>query len=258
MKNTTLFVAIVWFSIATQAKAIRYYHEGDTLYVWAQSGLILRDEPGFDSKKIEALSFGTMVVTKRRKEMDTLIVSVAAIPPCTYEGQNYPGYKISGQWVEITANGKKGYVFDGYLSKYPPANAKEMSDSDLDSYLARVFGLASQVKDRGRDQYVTKFACNFYKNGASGQSRAIGSSVAEATYILPELSLEEGYLIASRFYHLEKYTNKIPGHGQESDFFLQASAPHLLDFIAYNTSMPLYVRVGCVNGVVVITTHSTC
>lgn len=207
MKNTTLFVAIAWFSIAPQAKAIRYYHEGDTLYVWAQSGLVLRNEPGFDSKKIETLSYGTMVVTKRRKEIDIPDASVDAIPACTYESQNYPGYKISGQWVEITVNGKTGYVFDGYLSKYPPSNDKEEEDSHLEGYLARVFGIASQVKDWGRDQYVTKFVCNFYKNGASGQSRAVGSSSAEATYILPELSLEEGYLIANRFFNLEKHTN---------------------------------------------------
>lgn len=258
MKKQILFVTIVWFSVVTQVNGIRYYLEGDTLYVWAQSGLILRNTPDFKGEKITSLSFGTIVITKQQKTIDIPETSVEAIPSCTYEGQDYSGYKIPGQWVQVFSNGKTGYVFDGFLSKYPPPNGQEQEEWKIDIYLTRVFGFASQVIDMGRSQHVGKLDCNFYKNGASRQSRGVGNGLSKTTYILPELSLEEGYLIANHFCKLEKQTNRIPTDPEESGFFLKVSSPYLLDFSADKRSMPAYVNVGCVNGVVVITTLYSC
>lgn len=258
MKKQTLLIAIICLFGLTQVKAIRYYNDGDTLFVWAQSGLILRDAPDLKSKKIAALPFGTIVVPKIYKQTDGVEMSIEVISSCIYEGQNYYGYKIPGNWVQVSANGKTGYVFDGFLSKYPPPNNQEQFEWKIDSYLTRVFGFASHVEDMGKSQHAAKLDCNFYKNGASRQSRGIGNGLSQTTYVLPELSLEEGYLIANYFCKLEKSTNKTPLDPEESSFFLKTSTPYLLDFSADKTSMPAYVSVGCVNGVVVITTLYSC
>jgi hypothetical protein len=220
--------------------------------------LILRDAPDLKSKKIASLPFGTMVIPKMHKETDGIETSIEVITSCIYEGQNYSGYKILGNWVQVSANGKSGYVFDGFLSKYPPPNSQEQFEWKIDSYLTRVFGSASHVEDMGKSQHAAKLDCNFYKNGASRQSRGIGDGLSKTTYILPELSLEEGYLIANHFCKLEKFTNRIPTDPEESGYFLKASLPYLLDFTADKTSMPAYVSVGCINGVVVITTLFAC
>lgn len=244
--------------MANQAKAIRYYNEGDTLYVWAQSGLVLRDAPELKSKKITSLQFGTIVVPKTHKETVGIEVFIEVIPTCIYEGQNFSGYKIPGNWVQVSANGKTGYIFDGFLSKYPPANSQEQEEWKIDSYLTRVFGFAFNIKDMGKTQHGVKLDCNFYKNGASVQSRGIGNGISQTTYILPELSLEEGYLIANHFCKLEKNTNRTPENPEESGFYLKVSSPYLLDFSADKTSMPSYVSVGCVNGIVIITSLYSC
>lgn len=259
MKERTLLAAITCFFAAGQAQAIRHYNEGDTLYVWAQSGLVLRMEPDFKSEKIASLPYGTTVVAQWHKGWDEKKESaVEAILPCTFEGQHYQGFKIPGTWLQVIANGKTGYVFDGYLSKYPPLRPGEHRSQDLDQYLNRAFGLASQVKDMGTSIYTAKLDCNFYKNGASRQSRGVGDGLSITTYILPELSLEEGYLIANHFFNLEKHTNRIPTNLEESDFFLKISSPYFLDFDADKTKMPKYVRIGCVNGVVTIIALYSC
>lgn len=258
MKKQNLLIAIICLLGLNQVKAIRFYNDGDTLFVWAQSGLILRDAPDLKSKKIAALPFGTIVVPKMHKQTDGNEISIEVISSCIYEGQNYSGYKIPGNWVQVSANGKTGYVFDGFLSKYPPPNSQEQFEWKFDSYLTRVFGIASNVQDMGKSQHVAKLNCNFYKNGASLQSRGIGDGLSQTTYILPELSLEEGYLIANHFCKLEKNTNTTPSDPEESSFFLKTVSPNLLDFNADKTSMPAYVSVGCVNGVVIISTLFSC
>jgi hypothetical protein len=258
MKKRTLFISTICLLVLNQARAIRYYNEGDTIYVWAQSGLVLRDAPDLQSKKIGSLPFGTMVIPKMHKETDGIETSIEVIPSCIYEGQNYSGYKIPGNWVQVSANGKIGYVFDGFLSKYPPPNSQDRKERSIDNYLTRVFGIASHVMDLGTSLHVAKLDCNFYKNGASRQSRGVGDGLAKTTYMLPELSLEEGYLIANHFFKLEKHTNRIPTNPEESDFFLNISAPYLIEFHANKTEMPKFVNVGCVNGVVVITTLFAC
>ncbi|MFN0214137.1 MAG: SH3 domain-containing protein [Saprospiraceae bacterium] len=258
MKKLTFLVVFTWILMVDQIAAIRSYNEGDTLYVWAQSGLVLREAPDLESNKITALQFGTIVVPQNYKVPNGIEISVKAIAPCTYEGQNYSGYNIPGNWVQVFANGKTGYVFDGYLSIYPPPNSQDRKERSIDNYLARVFGIASHIMDMGTSQHVAKLDCDFYKNGASRQSRGAGDGLAKTTYMLPELSLEEGYLIANHFYKLEKNTNRIPTNPEESDFFLKVSAPYLLEFRADKTEMPKFVNVGCVNGVVVITTLFSC
>ncbi|MDO8367418.1 MAG: SH3 domain-containing protein [Saprospiraceae bacterium] len=135
MKKQTLFVVITWILMVSQVKAIRYYNEGDTLYVWAQSGLVLRDAPDFKSKKITSLQFGSIVVPNSHKETNGIESSLEVIPSCIYEGQNYSGYIIPGNWVQVFANGKTGYVFDGYLSKYPPPNNQDRKERDIEGYL---------------------------------------------------------------------------------------------------------------------------
>lgn len=255
MKYHALLITIIGFLNINQAKAIRNYNEGDTLYVLAQSGLVLRNAPDFKSEKISLLAFGTAVISKWGKNKSDPEVAVEAIPPCTYKGQNYEGYKIPGKWVQVSVNGKTGYVFDGYLSKCPSANSH---DRNIDEYLTRVFGIASHLRDMGKSIYTANLDCNFYKNGASRQTRGVGDGLTETTYILPEISLEEGYLIANHFFKLEKYTNKIPLSQEEHDFFLKFSSPNLLEFRADKTEMPKYVNVGGVNGVVVITTFYSC
>ena len=253
-----------FFAGLHSANAIEQYREGDTLFVWAKSGLVLRATDDFKSEKIATLPFGTAVKTHSYKYRDEDIseIEVVVVQPYNFNGKKYPGYKIPGQWVKVTAQGKTGYVFDGYLSKYPPPPTKlEPGErGEWHEYLSKVFGIAGiSKKEAGEDKNSPGHDLVFYKNGASYQRRYAGESASAITYILPQLSLEEGFLLANYFEDLEKNSNR-PAKTDDVDdspYLLLESAPNLLDFDS-ESSFWGHIKIGCVNGVVVIATFFSC
>ena len=252
------------FSGVTPASAISWYNEGATLYVWAKSGLVMRAAPDFKAEKITSLPFGSAVVTVSGKAVDERSgqVEVAVIEPCTWENRQYPGYKIPGHWAQVNVQGKTGYVFDGYLSHYPPAPkttgaaAKAVPGEDIDGYLTRVFGTACRVEDNDDDDpEVIESLTVFFKNGASCTTANVGADIeGETRYILPGLSLEEGYLIANYYHGLDKQANRPPAATDDHYCFLEESTSNDLYF---NFDLG-EIRVSAVNGVVVITVFFSC
>lgn len=262
MKKHFVFAFFVLFTGIHPVSAIQQYREGDTLFVWAKSGLTLRAAPDFKAEKIITLPYGTVVKTHFDKYRDKNIaeIEIAVVQPYRLEGKNYPGYKITGLWVQVTAKGKTGYVFDGYLSKYPPVLAGKGGNREYwDDYLLRAFGKSCTSKDTTQYRHVPKYDIVFYKNGASRQSRSVSDGLSSHTHILPELSLEEGFLLANYFYDLEKNSNR-PTKADDVDdspYLLRESTPHLLNFKS-ESGFSGKIKIGCVNGVVVITTFFSC
>ena len=262
MKKHLALLCLAFVAVIYPAGAIQHYQEGDTLFVWAKSGLILRAAPDSKAEKIITLPYGTAVKTLFYKYRDEDIseIEVAVVQPYNFNGKNYPGYKIRGLWVQLSVQGKTGFVFDGYLSKYPPLLTGQGKNREYwDDYLSRVFGKSCTSLDTTPYRHVPKYDIVFYKNGASRQSRSVGDGLAMKTYILPELSLEEGFLLANYFYDLEKDSNRAVKSGDEEDapYFLLESSSHLLDFKSEG-SFSGQVTIGYVNGVVVVTTFFSC
>ena len=262
MKKQLALLCLAFFTSIYAAIAIHQYQEGDTLFVWAKSGLVLRAAPDYKAEKIITMPFGRAVKTLWHKYRDEDIseTEVAVVQPYNFNGKTYPGYKIPGLWVQVTVQGKRGYVFDGYLSKYPPALGGRGGNREYwDDYLSRAFGKSCISLDTTPYRHVPKYDIDFYKNGASRQSRGVGDGLSVTTYILPELSLEEGFLLANYFYDLEKNSNRPAKTGDEEDspYLLLKSSENLLDFQS-DSSLSGRITIGCVNGVVVIATFFSC
>lgn len=262
MKKHLAFSLFTLLFNAYSVVAIEHYAEGDTLFVWAKSGLVLRTAPDFKAEKMITLPYGTEVKTHFHKYRDKNIaeIEVAVVQPYRHEGKDYPGYKIPGMWVQVTAKGKTGYVFDGYLSRYPPILAGKGSNREYwDDYLLRAFGESCTSKDTSKHRHVPKYDIVFYKNGASRQARSVGDGLSSHTYMLPELSLEEGFLLANYFYDLEKNSNRPVKTDDKEDapYRLLQSTSNLLDFDS-DSGFWGHIKIGCVNGVVVITTFFSC
>lgn len=104
--------AATW-SVAAPAEApsdrIGRYKTGDRLYVFAYSGLVLRDKPSPQGAKILTVPGGAVV---------------NVIDPAPFKQahtvQEACGLDIPGYWVKVSIDGKQGYIFDGYLLKVPP------------------------------------------------------------------------------------------------------------------------------------------
>jgi hypothetical protein len=75
---------------------------GDTLYVAAKNGLIIRDSPTSDASVIGALEYGECVVYNGTGVYDTIDIRIA-------------------EWVKVYfPNNKYGFVYGGYLNSIDP------------------------------------------------------------------------------------------------------------------------------------------
>lgn len=168
MKKHLVLLCFTFFAGMYSASAIQQYQEGDTLFVWAKSGLVLRTAPDFKAEKILTLPYGTAVKTNSYKFRDEDIAEteVAVVQPYNFNSKSYP----------------------------------------------------------------------------------------------PELSLEEGFLLANYFYDLEKNSNRPAKTGDEEDspYLLLKSSENLLDFKSDDSLSSGRITIGCVNGVVVISTFFSC
>src|SRR5690554_5322272 len=80
------------------------------MYVTAVSGLTLRDQPNLQSEKLAIMPLGTKVKLLTHNNESTM---------------NIGG--ISGAMDEVEFNDKKGFVFNGFISKYTPSGANAVA-----------------------------------------------------------------------------------------------------------------------------------
>ena len=112
MKSLSLFCIIlcgtvfIYSAVIPSNLQVLRVEAGKTYYILARSGLVVRSEPSLTGKKIGLLEYNTNIKVKKITD-ETLVVS-----------------GIKNKWVEIKNNGKKGYVFSGFLSRYKGARNK--------------------------------------------------------------------------------------------------------------------------------------
>lgn len=125
----------------------------DVRYVWANS-LVLRAQADGKSAEIARLPYGTAVTlvaetappVPRREVLFKLSKSAEA------SGAAMPDAEVAfdGAWRHVRAQSGEGWVFDGYLSRYPtrrlsPDPNKE-DDEDEGAFAQRVFGAKLSYK----------------------------------------------------------------------------------------------------------------
>lgn len=167
IRKIGFFFCLIFLTITVQAKPIVFYKVGDTLYVMAQSGLNLRDKPSKNGRFLQNISFGSSVLVRQTTYKE-------------YEVDFIPGF-----WVKAIADDREGYLFDGYLSSYPPP----------------VFELSKKTIPTLK-QYAEKYLPQKTKVTEVTDVTLVTTS----TLVLPLARLEEAYLLGVCFvYNFEKY-----------------------------------------------------
>ncbi|HMV41061.1 MAG TPA: SH3 domain-containing protein [Leptospiraceae bacterium] len=173
-----LYIIFVVFTFPLFSKPSITYKPGDRLYVLSKSGLNLRDKPSRNGRFLQAVPFGTMALVRQitDKELDV-------------DG-------IKGFWVKVIADDREGYLFDGYLSLYPPPVATLPSRNTI------------TLK-----QYAEKFLPKDTKVTQSTDDSAVTTS----TLILPLARIEEAYLLGVCFLlNFDRYKFPIKPDKQKS------------------------------------------
>jgi hypothetical protein len=158
-------------TITSEDLALANVNETDTntgesfMYVTAFSGLSLREYANLQSEKLGRMPYGTKVRVLHSEENPTMNVN-----------------GLKGGMNEVEFNHKKGFAFNGYLSKYFPP------ERDI-----TVSGYASELNKLFPDV--------IYKETTGGTA---SNPVTTETISLPEARWHEAYFIAQRLFDFPK------------------------------------------------------
>jgi hypothetical protein len=141
-----IFIALVLLqTIGLMAQTSRF-KDGETLNVWATSGLNMRDKPDAKAAKLVSIPYGAKVVVQPN-------IGVK-IP---FEVEEFKGFIVKGYWLLVKYGDKEGFVFDGFLSRLPAPIPTEQ-DLAIQTYLHQQIGeVGSQFNiglfDKKLDKY---------------------------------------------------------------------------------------------------------
>ncbi len=258
-------VLLASFFYCTSLFAIDDYKNGDTVYVWAFSGLTLRQNGSLDAPKIRTVLYGTALIVLDQKFNNTENhVTVEAVPGFKGAEGMCPAILISGRFVRIVLDRDTGYVFDGYLSKLPAfryLTDKKMDNKphfeDIGEWAKRNFGLASTF----RETYdgAGTHSKNVYRNGILVEAWTSKSGVQRT--IVPNVSFEESFMILNFMSGYEWGIRNQSKHPYDTLWQFNQQGNPILDDITWNfghgacTFRIIYLKAG---QIAVITRECSC
>ena len=161
---------------------------GDVLYVWAKTGLNLRQEPTIHSKRLTILLPGTEVkvlgFTQKRFAIKTLRK--------TDDEQN--PFVIKGNWILVQVGDIQGFVLDTYLLPIQTPKA----GVSMKHYL---IGMSEQVAALGTTEEDYTFSAQA-TNNISIQYES-GEYYQNTTVTIPEFSIEDGFVFYNYFNNIQ-------------------------------------------------------
>jgi 3D (Asp-Asp-Asp) domain-containing protein len=201
-KKTLFLFFILLQTLHLMAQNSRF-KEGETLYIWATSGMNLRQKPDAKAAKLATIPLGSKVIVQPNVGVN--------IP---FEVEAFKDFTVKGYWLLVKYDNTEGYVFDGFLSKLPaPISQKE--EDGIETYLDKSLGkignkydvkiwdeklnqsrpaLSSELFDKEKmEAYKQKYKQNTSYAYSSGE----GSS--GFTIEFSNLSLYEGYFLLKTY-----------------------------------------------------------
>ena len=95
----------------------------EEVYVAAESGLSLRDQPDVTGKMLSKLAYGEAIGVLEETDKNLVVLD--------------GGEKISGRWVKVATKNHIGYVFNGYLSKNKYEKGIELHHTGIEIRIRR-------------------------------------------------------------------------------------------------------------------------
>lgn len=216
MKRTSL-ILIISFLLTQLGFSATNYQPGDSMYVWAQSGLKMRAEPSLKGDKVLTIPYGAKIqIDSYQNELPEIKVRV--VEAQKIDGVEYKSFYLKGHWCKVTYLDTIGYIFDGYLSQMPTfqlepyRNETEILhtvNESFDVYAEKHFGLL-QKNDAGQEP---NFNSSILERRIYGNGMMIEEDASEGGWkqkiILPSTSFEEGFLFFSLKYKFEDNTKSV-------------------------------------------------
>ena len=131
MKFLKLFLLLISVNLTAQESRFK---EGETINVWAASGLNMRDKPDAKAAKVATIPYGAKVSVQPNIGIK--------IP---FEIEEFKGFTVKGYWLLVKYGNTEGFVFDGFLSRLPAPNLTNIEG--LEAYLNNRIGKVGKKFD---------------------------------------------------------------------------------------------------------------
>lgn len=176
---------------------------GRDYYVWAYSGLNLRETPKMDGKVLAIIPYGTKIRIDSLIDMNEFEVEVIEsitideewFSNCYVTGKT-PNCSIKGKMVKVSFNGLSAFVFNGFLSDLIPFN-KACNILNLSGIFETNYGILAKLDKSPKDCNYTNIQI-VYKNGFVFYC-VNGIDWFSNTYLLNDISFQEGLLVFCNF-----------------------------------------------------------
>lgn len=186
------FLAFIMCLLSPRVLAIHNYGLGQPLNVLAPSGMNLRDAPR--GNVLQLIPYGAQIKTLQAKSY--------------MHSERVEG--IKGNWVKVNYQGKTGFLFDGFLSSLP---APELNGGNFHEYTLKNLRPVSDLLEINNVPYhigASIIATQLFEIGSDTVIYHLDGYCEGAMEILsiPNISLEEAYLVARAMYN-EAYVTSL-------------------------------------------------
>lgn len=205
MRYIIITIVLLFLNVDVNSQNLKI---GDTLYVWAESGLILRENSNINSEAITTIPYGISVILVDNEPKG--FHNYNEIDEYEHKKVLMPAIKYKGRFYKVKYLDFEGYIFNGLLSTLPTLNiryneSREFFHSEnLKSYFNREFGILIILRNRGADTLDYWSQRIVYNNGIILDEEK-GVSWWNYSYIIPDISMNEAYLLVNILRDFEKY-----------------------------------------------------
>jgi uncharacterized protein YgiM (DUF1202 family) len=191
MKSLSIYLLLIAIPALLHTETLLWYNPGESLTVFIEAGLNLRDKPDINSKVIVRVPYGQKVTVLENTKK-----------PVPFKFDN-----IDGHWVYAEYEGKKGYIFDGYLSTLPAPELSEDSQYPLLDYmhnLSESCGTPEQSEEGGEGQ-MTTIEKYYFDNKCTAEISVTyywtdDPDFTQEVYTFPMVTrVEEGFILLKAF-----------------------------------------------------------
>ena len=174
--------------ISTSSLSAQYFFwPGDTLFVWAHSGLNLRESADSKSDIISTIPFGKRVLLDANVQSDEKLIKI--IDSKVIKGKRTPSYSLKGRMIKVIYNDTAGFVYSGFLSRIDPI--LKQFDYNYDKILTQKYG---EIKSFILSDTIIGAKEIVFGNGVLHLSVG-GSNWFKETYVFPYKTFQEGILL---------------------------------------------------------------
>jgi hypothetical protein len=190
------------FSLMITNSFSKEYRIGDSLYIWAKSGLKLHTSANQSSVTVLNIPYGELVIVSEIEENGHH--SFIEIE----ENDKIPCVKYSSGFIKVEYGEQEGFLFTGLLSSLPTVifkkdNQGHISNENIQGYLSRNFRQLQIVKNEKNIDSEYQHQVITYSNGMLIDEESRMSSWSYS-YVFTDYDLHEIYLLINTIIGFEK------------------------------------------------------